>query len=72
MTFDEWHQKQLDGDTDNCPHEAWERTAWDAAILAEREACAKECEEFISEVQSRFANAAFGQCATAIRMRSNA
>lgn len=44
MTFDEWHKKQLGGDPDNCPHEAWERKAWEAATKAEREACAKVCE----------------------------
>jgi hypothetical protein len=31
MDFDGWHMKQLAGDPDNCPHEAWERVAWRAA-----------------------------------------
>ena len=31
MDFDEWHNKQLNGDPGNCPHEAWERGAWGAA-----------------------------------------
>lgn len=66
MTFDEWHQKQLNGDADNCPHEAWERKAWDAAILAEREACAKVVEANYRGVYDSHT------CAAAIRGRSNA
>jgi hypothetical protein len=31
MDFDDWHYKQLNGDADNCPHEAWEQKAWSAA-----------------------------------------
>jgi len=33
MDFDEWHYKQLNGDLDNCPHEAWERKAYEAGQL---------------------------------------
>ena len=49
MDFDEWHHKQLNGDADNCPHEAWERKAWDsacemAALLAEATAAGRDAE----------------------------
>ena len=49
MEFDEWHHKQLNGDADNCPHEAWERKAWDsacemAALLAEETAAGRDAE----------------------------
>ena len=45
MDFDEWHHEQLNGDPDNCPHEKWERYAWEMATTIEREACAKLCDE---------------------------
>lgn len=32
MNFEEWHDKQLNGDPDTCPHKDWERFAWDAAL----------------------------------------
>ena len=38
--FEKWHTKQLDGDPDNCPHEAHEWFAWQAsraALAAESE-----------------------------------
>ena len=41
------------------------------AEIIEREACAKLCEEFTGETQSRFANGALCEAANAIRMRSN-
>jgi len=67
MTFDEWHKKQLGGDPDNCPHEAWERKAWEAATKAEREECAKVAE------QGEWKLTKTGKSiAKAIRSRSNA
>lgn len=42
MDFDKWHYKQLAGDADNCPHEKWERCAWEAAINACAEALENE------------------------------
>ena len=49
MDFDDWHHKQLNGDADRCPHEAWERKAWDAACeaaaaLAEETAAGRDAE----------------------------
>ena len=32
MNFKEWHNKQLSGDPDTCPHKDWEKVAWNAAI----------------------------------------
>ena len=29
--FEEWHDQQLNGDPDNCPHKEWEFHAWQAA-----------------------------------------
>ena len=44
MTFDEWYEANV-----KYMHIAdfnpWLSEAWDAAVLAEREACAKVCEE---------------------------
>ena len=39
IDFDTWHYHQLNGDPDNCPHERWERKAWESAVLAERAEC---------------------------------
>ena len=53
MDFDEWHHRQLNGDPDNCPHEAWERKAWEAALSE----CARICREAADECAAA-ANAA--------------
>lgn len=67
-TFDDWLKQQesgaLAGDTLTVA-----RRVWEAATLAEREACARACEAFSGETQSRSANGAFWQCADAIRKR---
>ena len=45
MTFDEWHDAQLNGDPDRCPHEEWERKAW----LAGRKAALLEVASIVRE-----------------------
>ena len=85
MTFDEWWDKSVGlGD---CPEKSLNRNTWNAAVAAEREACAALCEE---AMRSRFADAdspvrtSFGKdlanaggcmaedLANAIKSRSNA
>ena len=63
--FEKWHRFPVTDDMDIQTEVAWMnwKMAWNAAA----ESCAKECESFIGETQNRFANAAFSQCADAIR-----
>ena len=75
MTFKEWwkHPKQQHwfSDTQNVA-----QAAWDAAVLAEREACAKICESMILQSSTRDeahsqsqGNGVAIDCANAIRAR---
>ncbi len=59
MTFDDWHDKQLAGDADNCQHEGWERKAWNAAI----EAAAKIAEAQMAEYAASMVLAEREACA---------
>ena len=67
--FEAWANKQWGQSawkhTSNCCGE-WD--AWQAAALAEREACANVCEKFEDDMGYGKAQ----KCADAIRMRSNA
>jgi hypothetical protein len=65
MTFDQWW-KHIFGDKKipDWIHETVVRNAYDAAVKAEREACAKVCEEW-----GAWNNIA-QDCAAAIRARS--
>lgn len=62
----EWY-RNLNGDWRNMgPDEIW-AAAWAAATIAEREACAKVCDEEADGLEDSTA----GRCADRIRMRSN-
>lgn len=64
MAFDEWVDAEfaIDNDPDSFEHRLAKR-AWDAAVKAEREACAKILDEF--------SDCSPGFLARKIRMRSN-
>jgi hypothetical protein len=64
MTFDQWW-KHIFGDKKipDWIHETVVRNAYEAAVLAEREACAKVCEDLIGT------RAMARHCADAIRAR---
>jgi hypothetical protein len=55
--------------------EEWARLAWSAAIAAEREACARACDDLATDVafrdssRSNEATCALSECAAAIRAR---
>lgn len=68
MNFDEWREIYFAGPLMN---EAMARAAWDAAIAAEREACAKVCTEIMDDFwtgDDRWEAAR--HCAESIRARS--
>jgi hypothetical protein len=66
MTFDQWW-KHIFGDKKipDWIHETVVRNAYEAAVLAEREACAKVCEDLIGT------RAMARHCADAIRARGS-
>jgi hypothetical protein len=47
MTFDQWHARCCRECDVRCEHKEWERTAWEAAVFAERARCAKVAESKI-------------------------
>ena len=69
MTFDEWMSKQFWAEcfVDDLPNF---RTVWNAATKAEREACAKICDE-VAEEDQRISAGAWA-CEQAIRSRGQA
>ena len=69
MNFDEWRETYSAGPLMN---EAMARAAWDAAIAAEREACAKVCDVEAKRLGWPTERFAADNCAAAIRARGNA
>lgn len=70
MTFDEWYDSSWIGHCD----EDEARVIWNAATKAEREACAKVCDEgaaALNVIGDRDGANGAMSCAGAIRMRSN-
>ena len=49
MTFDEWWDGNYDRDLSEC---GYAQAAWDASITAERERCAKLCEQIVDDCDS--------------------
>ena len=67
MTFDEWAKDRPIGEPDSHGY-MLTKAAWQAATLAEREECAKVCDEYAKESSNpmNFAE----NCAATIRARS--
>jgi len=80
MTFDEWYELPHDDAEKTMHYEDLHRSlclyVWNAAIAAEREACAKVCDEISNNYDKKFTwDAAIAyaeiadECADAIRAR---
>jgi hypothetical protein len=69
MTFDEWLSRTVPLDP---AQQFVAKCAWEAATKAEREACAKVCDDIANATEpDDFALDAVNEAAAAIRLRSN-
>ena len=69
MTFDEWLSRTVPLDP---AQQLVAKCAWEAATKAEREACAKVCDDIANATEpDDFALDAVNEAAAAIRLRSN-